>query len=205
MVAQISILFSFRPKSLPPSNIIMCSISLHLLESITYALLLGMLDTSLPPPPTNYRKEEKKILDKLFSPAVYDSAIRPKGVSENITDDDDGPTKVLVNVFVRSFEKIDDVKMEFSFQITFRQQWNDNRLGYNDMGGRMKYLTMTDRGKVWMPDTFFRNEKEGKFHNIIQPNLYVRVFPNGDVLYSIRVSVFLIYVEVYCLFVSLLV
>ena len=38
-----------------------------------------------------------------------------------------------------------------------------------------------------MPDTFFRNEKTGKFHNIIQPNLYVRVFPNGDVLYSIRV------------------
>ena len=37
-----------------------------------------------------------------------------------------------------------------------------------------------------MPDTFFRNEKEAKFHDIIQPNLYVRVFPNGDVLYSIR-------------------
>ena len=41
--------------------------------------------------------------------------------------------------------------------------------------------------QVWMPDTFFRNEKEAKFHDIIQPNLYVRVFPNGDVLYSIRV------------------
>ena len=39
-----------------------------------------------------------------------------------------------------------------------------------------------------MPDTFFRNEKDAKFHDIIQPNLYVRVFPNGDVLYSIRVS-----------------
>ena len=60
-----------------------------------------------------------------------------------------------------------------------------------------------------------RNEKDGKFHNIIQPNLYVstnlyqliiwlssskktlkitgnivkvRVYPNGDVLYSIRVT-----------------
>ena len=47
---------------------------------------------------------------------------------------------------------------------------------------------MTDSTKVWMPDTFFRNEKIGRFHNILQPNLYVRVFPNGDVLYSIRVS-----------------
>ena len=47
---------------------------------------------------------------------------------------------------------------------------------------------MTDSDKVWMPDTFFRNEKIGRFHNILQSNLYVRVFPNGDVLYSIRVS-----------------
>ena len=114
---------------------------------LTISLLLDMLTTSLPPPPTNFRKVEKKILDQLFLPSVYDNAIRPKGYSVN-TSDDDGPTKVLVNVFVRSFEKIDDVKMEFSFQITFRQQWNDNRLAFNDMGGKIKYLTMTDWGKV---------------------------------------------------------
>ena len=87
---------------------------------------------------------------------------------------------------MRSFEKIDDVKMEFSVQITFRQQWYDNRLEYDDMGGKIKYLTMTDSSKVWMPDTFFRNEKIGAFHNILTPNLYIRVYPDGDVLYSIR-------------------
>ena len=37
-----------------------------------------------------------------------------------------------------------------------------------------------------MPDTFFRNEKEGAFHEVILPNLYIRIYPNGDVLYSIR-------------------
>ena len=52
----------------------------------------------------------------------------------------------------------------------------------------MKYLTMKEMCKVWIPDTFFRNEKEANFHEIIQPNLYVRVFPDGDVLYSIRVG-----------------
>ena len=45
---------------------------------------------------------------------------------------------------------------------------------------------MTDASKVWMPDTFFRNEKIGRFHKILAPNLYIRVYPNGDVLYSIR-------------------
>ena len=50
----------------------------------------------------------------------------------------------------------------------------------------IKYLTLIDSSKIWMPDTFFRNEKIGSFHNILAPNLYVRIFPNGDVLYSIR-------------------
>ena len=45
---------------------------------------------------------------------------------------------------------------------------------------------MTDARKVWMPDTFFRNEKEGRFHNILVPNVYIRIFPTGYVLYSIR-------------------
>ena len=53
---------------------------------------------------------------------------------------------------------------------------------------KIKYLTLTDASKVWMPDTFFRNEKIGSFHNILTPNLYIRVFPDGDVLYSIRIS-----------------
>ena len=47
-------------------------------------------------------------------------------------------------------------------------------------------MTLTDASKVWMPDTFFRNEKIGAFHNILTPNLYIRVYPDGDVLYSIR-------------------
>ena len=52
--------------------------------------------------------------------------------------------------------------------------------------GRLKYLTLTDPEKVWKPDTFFRNEKTGHFHSILVNNVYVRIFPNGDVLFSIR-------------------
>ena len=40
-----------------------------------------------------------------------------------------------------------------------------------------------------MPDTFFRNEKEAKKHEIIVPNVYVRIYPNGDILYSIRYTI----------------
>ena len=47
---------------------------------------------------------------------------------------------------------------------------------------------MTDASRIWMPDTFFRNEKIGAFHTILQPNLYIRIYPDGTVLYSIRWS-----------------
>lgn len=131
----------------------------------------------------NFREKEKEVLDRILGPGRYDARIRPSG--ENATD---GPALVRVNIFVRSISKIDDVTMEYSVQLTFREQWLDERLKFDDFGGRLKYLTLTDASRVWMPDLFFSNEKEGHFHNIIMPNVYIRIFPNGDVLYSIRIS-----------------
>jgi hypothetical protein len=68
---------------------------------------------------------------------------------------------------IRSIDKIDDVKMEFSIQITFRsafpsicnsgswprQKWFDDRLRFADkispeMQDKIKYLTITEPGKV---------------------------------------------------------
>ncbi|XKL59265.1 hypothetical protein PGB90_000281 [Kerria lacca] len=77
---------------------------------------------------------------------------------------------------------------EYSVQLTFREQWMDERLKFDDYDGRIKYLTLTDASRVWMPDLFFSNEKEGHFHNIIMPNVYIRIFPYGAVLYSIRIT-----------------
>ncbi|KAL0112648.1 hypothetical protein PUN28_012135 [Cardiocondyla obscurior] len=131
----------------------------------------------------NFREKEKQVLDNILGPGRYDARIRPSG--ENGTD---GPAVVRVNIFVRSISKIDDVTMEYSVQLTFREQWLDERLRFNDFGGRLKYLTLTEANRVWMPDLFFSNEKEGHFHNIIMPNVYIRIFPNGSVLYSIRIS-----------------
>ena len=144
------------------------------------------------------RLEEKKILDKILDQNIYDARIRPA-----TADTMDGPTNILVNLMIRSIDKIDDVKMEYSNQITFRQQWYDDRLEFGSKlspkmkgamldGGlvikiknyflfldKIKYLTITDPGKVWMPDTFFRNERRGAMHNVLVPNLYVRIYADG--------------------------
>ncbi|XP_018378249.1 PREDICTED: glutamate-gated chloride channel isoform X1 [Trachymyrmex cornetzi] len=151
-------------------------------------LLLALLAVLLHPsrctqPKVNFREKEKQVLDNILGPGRYDARIRPSG--ENGTD---GPAVVRVNIFVRSISKIDDVTMEYSVQLTFREQWMDERLRFNDFGGKLKYLTLTEASRVWMPDLFFSNEKEGHFHNIIMPNVYIRIFPHGSVLYSIRIS-----------------
>ena len=49
-------------------------------------------------------------------------------------------------------------------------------------------MDIMKHGKVWMPDTFFCNERHGRMHNVLVPNLYVRIFADGMVLFSIRVS-----------------
>lgn len=59
------------------------------------------------------------------------------------------------------------------------------------MNGRIRFLVLTDPDKIWKPDLFFKNEKKGHLHNIIMPNVLLRIFPNGNVLYSIRISLVL--------------
>ncbi|CAG0883008.1 unnamed protein product, partial [Cyprideis torosa] len=130
----------------------------------------------------NLREQEKKILDTILGKGIYDNRIRPSGENGTVN----SQTVVFVNIYLRSISTIDDVQMEYSVQLTFREQWTDERLRYNDMNGRIKYLTLTDVRKIWMPDLFFQNEKEGHFHNILLPNVYLRITNMGGVLYSIR-------------------
>lgn len=76
--------------------------------------------------------------------------------------------------------------------MTFREQWKDDRLQYNDMQGQIRFLTLTNPEKIWRPDLFFSNEKKGHFHNLIMPNVLLRIYPNGEVLYSVRISLVLL-------------
>ncbi|XP_064649954.1 glycine receptor subunit alpha-4-like [Lineus longissimus] len=69
----------------------------------------------------------------------------------------------------------------------FRQRWIDPRLAYT------KYNTSLTLGysrvsELWLPDTFFGNEKSGKSHSITVPNKLLRLYPNGEILYSQKVT-----------------
>ncbi|XP_075678925.1 glutamate-gated chloride channel-like isoform X1 [Dermatophagoides pteronyssinus] len=141
-------------------------------------------------PSANIRAMEKRILDKIIGDG-YDSRIRPMGNASVGARGGDGPAMINVNLLIRSISRIDDVVMEYSVQVTFREQWVDSRLKFDNMSGQIRYLVLTDPNKVWRPDLFFKNEKEGHFHDIIMPNVLLRIYPQGGVLYSIRISLVL--------------
>ncbi|OQV20937.1 Glutamate-gated chloride channel [Hypsibius exemplaris] len=124
---------------------------------------------------------EKEILDMLLE--TYDNKLRPK---TNINGTD-GAAMCKVNLLIRSIHKVDALNMEYSTQLTFREEWNDARLAYDD-GGFHKFLVLPDPDKVWKPDLFFQNERQGHLHNILVPNVFLRIHPNGDIMMSIRMS-----------------
>lgn len=80
-------------------------------------------------------------------------------------------------------------------QLTLRQEWTDERLAFSKMPQYKNYglnsITLTEQERLWKPDLFFRNEKEGHFHKIIMPNVLLRIKGAGEVLYSIRISLVL--------------
>jgi len=141
---------------------------------LTLLLLISGLSTT-------WAKTKREIIKELFDPSRYDPDTRP-GEDEN-----SGPTKIHVNMYVRAFEHVDILKMEMALQITFRQKWLDPRLQYTPPANTT-YITLPTDQKIWKPDTFFRNELSAKRHSMLEDNSYIRLFPDGYILTSTRLT-----------------
>merc|ERR1712212_805077 len=146
---------------------------------LTLLLLISGLNTT-------WAKTKREIIKELFDPSHYDPDTRP-GEDEN-----SGPTKIKVNLYVRDVQHVDILKMEMGLQITFRQKWLDPRLQYTPPATNTTYITLPTNQKIWKPDTFFRNEVSGKRHSVLGDNSYIRLFPDGHVLTSVRLTLDLI-------------
>ncbi|VDL84545.1 unnamed protein product [Nippostrongylus brasiliensis] len=82
--------------------------------------------------------------------------------------------------------------MEYSVQLTFRESWMDDRLKYGVKGDELPdFLILTAGQQIWMPDSFFQNEKHAYKHMIDKPNVLIRVHKDGTILYSVRISLVL--------------
>ncbi|XP_042278825.1 glycine receptor subunit alpha-3 isoform X3 [Thunnus maccoyii] len=120
-------------------------------------------------------------LDKLMGrTSGYDARIRPnfKGPAVNVS----------CNIFINSFGSIAETTMDYRVNIFLRQQWNDPRLAYAEYPDDSLDLDPSMLDSIWKPDLFFANEKGAHFHEVTTDNKLLRIFKNGNVLYSIRLT-----------------
>ncbi|CAL8362625.1 unnamed protein product [Lota lota] len=133
--------------------------------------------TPRPPSPSDF-------LDKLMGrTSGYDARIRPnfKGPPVNVT----------CNIFINSFGSITETTMDYRLNVFLRQQWNDPRLAYKEYPDDSLDLDPSMLDSIWKPDLFFANEKGASFHEVTTDNKLLRIFQNGNVLYSIRLTLIL--------------
>ncbi len=104
-------------------------------------------------------------------------------------------TEVKIGLYVNSFRSIDSKEMSYSMSFYLRTQWMDQRLAYNNSDSRYTtWVTQAQRvgsshiEKVWVPDIFFRNEIESRWHDVTVSNKLMQIKANGQVWYVVKLS-----------------
>ncbi|XP_059354021.1 gamma-aminobutyric acid receptor subunit rho-2-like [Carassius carassius] len=78
---------------------------------------------------------------------------------------------------------------DFTITLYLRHYWKDERLSFPSKTN--KSMTFDGRlvKKIWVPDVFFVDSKQSFIHNTTTENILIRVYPDGHVIYSLRVTV----------------
>ncbi|KAM6952028.1 glycine receptor, alpha 4a [Lycodopsis pacificus] len=137
-----------------------------------------------PPGRSGPQLSPSDFLDKLMGrTSGYDARIRPnfKGPAVNVT----------CNIFINSFGSITETTMDYRLNVFLRQNWNDPRLAYSEYPDDSLDLDPSMLDSIWKPDLFFANEKGANFHEVTTDNKLLRIFQDGSVLYSIRLTLVL--------------
>jgi len=81
------------------------------------------------------------------------------------------------------------VIQDYALNLYLRQTWKDPRLEYRlpkDVTEKIDHIKLEgDKWEnLWLPDTFFRNEKEASYHDVTVANRLVRINASGHVWYT---------------------
>ncbi|XP_065361650.1 gamma-aminobutyric acid receptor subunit beta isoform X5 [Calliphora vicina] len=112
----------------------------------------------------------------------YDKRVRPNYGGP--------PVEVGVTMYVLSISSVSEVLMDFTLDFYFRQFWTDPRLAYRKRPGVETLSVGSEFIKnIWVPDTFFVNEKQSYFHIATTSNEFIRVHHSGSITRSIRLTI----------------
>ncbi|XP_061635255.1 gamma-aminobutyric acid receptor subunit beta-3 isoform X3 [Phyllopteryx taeniolatus] len=119
----------------------------------------------------------KDTVDKLLK--GYDIRLRP--------DFGGAPVAVGMSIDVASIDMVSEVNMDYTLTMYFQQYWRDKRLAYL---GIPLNLTLDNRvaDQLWVPDTYFLNDKKSFVHGVTVKNRMIRLHPDGTVLYGLRIT-----------------
>ncbi|XP_073456722.1 gamma-aminobutyric acid receptor subunit beta-4-like [Aquarana catesbeiana] len=119
----------------------------------------------------------KKTVDKLLK--GYDIRLRP--------DFGGPPVTVGMSIHISSIDQISEVNMDYTITMYFQQSWRDKRLAYTALPLN---LTLDNRvaDQLWLPDTYFLNDKKSFLHGVTVKNRMIRLHPDGTVLYGLRIT-----------------
>ncbi|XP_019729968.1 gamma-aminobutyric acid receptor subunit rho-2-like, partial [Hippocampus comes] len=137
--------------------------------------------TSFAKKPPDVTKSRKMKTEHLIKVDDHDFTMRPAFGGPAIP--------VGVDVQVESLDSISEVDMDFTMTLYLRHYWKDERLSFTSSTN--KSMTFDGRlvKKIWVPDVFFVHSKRSFIHDTTTDNIMLRVFPDGHVLYSLRVTV----------------
>ncbi|XP_073999956.1 gamma-aminobutyric acid receptor subunit alpha-6 [Rhodnius prolixus] len=98
------------------------------------------------------------------------------------------PTVIKTNMLIKSMGPVSELDMDYSMDCYFRQYWRDPRLSFL---GPIQSLSLSIKmlERIWRPDTYFYNGKHSYVHTITVPNKLLRISQEGDILYSMRLTI----------------
>ncbi|CAI9728419.1 gamma-aminobutyric acid receptor subunit beta-like [Octopus vulgaris] len=77
-------------------------------------------------------------------------------------------------------------KRDYTITLYLNQYWIDERLVYSNNSDDNLTLTGDFAENIWVPDTFFANDKNSFLHDITEKNKMIRLFGNGSIVYGMR-------------------
>ncbi|OWF41283.1 gamma-aminobutyric acid receptor subunit beta-like [Mizuhopecten yessoensis] len=109
----------------------------------------------------------------------YDIRLRPNFGGERLD--------IGIELIIASFDTISEVDMDYTITIYLNQYWADDRLAFaRHKHGTPMTLTGDFAEKIWVPDTFFANDKNSFLHEVTEKNKMIRLYGNGSVVYGMR-------------------
>ncbi|XP_071443949.1 glycine receptor subunit alpha-2-like isoform X2 [Hetaerina americana] len=100
----------------------------------------------------------------------------------------DNATSVICELYIRSFGSISPVTMDYEVDLYLRQKWQDERLKHAEITEALDLNDPNLVKAIWKPEVYFPNAKHAEFQYVTVPNVLVRINPDGEILYMLRLK-----------------